>query len=151
MYCANCGTLIDENLNYCNRCGKPVAKDELVKHNDAAISVLKSLSVSTGWVGVAGLGGLIGLIAILAVNQVAPELIVIISILFLTTAFSICFLLTRQISRLTETGLSIKENSKQKPAPGQLNPAVTGQIESPRAPFISVTENTTRTLDKTKV
>lgn len=151
MYCSTCGTLINEELNYCNRCGKRVAKDELMKHNDAAVSALKILSVSTGWVGVVGLGGLIPLIGILLGNRAAPELIVILSILFLATAFTICFMMTRQISRLIETVSPEKQNSKQNYATERLNSPVTGQIESPREPFISVTEHTTRTLEKIPV
>ena len=154
MCCATCGNLIDENLNYCNRCGNRVAGDKLVKPADSTASLVKSLSIATGLVGVVGLGGLIGLIAILAGNagnHNAPELIVILSGLFLLTTFGICFLLIRQISRLTDKMLPTKEQANQKFAPEQLNPRVAAQIESPREPFLSVTENTTRTLDKTKV
>ncbi len=146
MYCATCGTLIDENLNYCNRCGNRVAKDELVGQADlTTVSLLKNLSIATGFVGVVGLGGLIGLIGILIGNNAVPELIVILSILFLATTFAICFLLTRQISRLSGNLISNGEKSKQKNAPEA------GQIEPTRQSFLSVTENTTRTLDKTKV
>ncbi|MDQ3133156.1 MAG: hypothetical protein M3Q99_20700 [Acidobacteriota bacterium] len=151
MYCSTCGTLINEDLNYCNRCGNRVAKDELMKHDGAAVSALKILSISTGWVGVVGLGGLIGLIGILLGSHAAPELIVILSVLFLASAFGICFLMTRQISRLIEAVNPGKQNSKQNSAPEQLNSPVAGQIESPREPFISVTENTTRTLEKIPV
>ncbi len=122
--------------------------------DEATVSVLKILSISTGCVGVVGLGGLIGLIAILAGNagnRSAAELIVIVSILFLMTTFGICFLLIRQISRLTDKMLSNKENVNQKSAPDQLNFSAAVQIESPREPFLSVSENTTRTLDKNKV
>jgi hypothetical protein len=152
MYCPTCGSLIDEKLNYCNRCGNRVAKDELAIRNEATISVIKTLSVAAGVSGVVGLGGLIGLIAILIGNHVIPELVAILTVLFAVTVFGICFMLTRQISRLTGNLISTKENSKQKPLPEQLNAPVTGQIESPRESFIgSVTENTTRMLDKTKV
>ena len=59
MYCATCGSLIDEKLNYCNRCGNRVAKDgELIKQTDSTASLVRNLSISTGIVGVAGLGGL---------------------------------------------------------------------------------------------
>lgn len=149
MYCQSCGSLVNDELNYCNRCGNRVAKDnELIKQTDASVSVLENLSSSVGYVGFIGLGGFIGLIAILVGNHVAPELIGILSLLFLATTFGICFLLTRQISRLTETALSPKENPTQKTAPEQLNAPVTGQIELPRQPLASVTENTTRTLDE---
>jgi hypothetical protein len=151
MYCATCGSLIDEKLNYCNRCGNRVSKNELATRDQATVSVLKILSVSTGWVGVVGLGGLIGLIAILVSNKVVPELIAVLSILFAATVFGICFMMTRQISRLSGNLLPANENAKQKPSPEQLNAPTTGQIEVPPATFRSVTENTTRTLDKTKV
>ena len=148
MYCITCGSLIDEKLNYCNRCGNRVAKNELATQRDPSASVLKVLSLSTGIVGATGLGSFIGLIAILVVNHVLPELIAVISILYLAATFSICFLMTRQISRLTGNLISPKENSKQQTAPEQLIAPVTGQIESARQPFASVTENTTRTLDE---
>ena len=148
MYCATCGSLIDEKLNYCSRCGNRVVKDELATQATVIASVLKSLAESAGWVGVVGVGGLIGLIAILLGNKVVPELIVILSVLFLATTFAICFLLTRQISRLTENLISPEESHKQKNVPEQLNAPVTQQIESPRQPFASVTEHTTRTLDE---
>jgi hypothetical protein len=151
MYCATCGSLIDENLNYCNRCGNRVSKDELMKQNDATVSVLKILSISTGWVGVVGLGGLIGLIAILVNNHVVPELIAMLCLLFAATTFGICFMMMRQISRLSGNLLPANENAKQKSVPEQLNAPTTGQIEAPPAAFRSVTENTTRTLDKTKI
>ncbi len=149
MYCATCGSLINEELNYCNRCGNRVAKgNELVKKTDVTVSVLENLSGSIRYVGFAGIGGFIGLIAILVGNNVQPELIAIISILFLLTTFGICFLLTRQIYRLTKNLISTKEDSKQKILPEQLNAPITGQIEVPHQPFASVTENTTRTLDE---
>lgn len=150
MFCSTCGNSINEELNYCNRCGKRVVKDELATQNAAAVSALKILSVSTGWVGVVGLGGLIGLIGILLGSRAAPELIVILSVLFLTAAFGICFLMTRQISHLIEASNPPKDNLKQKSAPEQLNSVAAGQIEAPREPFISVTEETTRTLEKVR-
>ncbi len=148
MYCANCESLIDEKLNYCNRCGNRVAGNELAKQTNPNVSVLENLSSSVGYVGFFGLGGFIGLIAILIGNNVLSELVAVISILYLLTTFGICFLLTRQISRLTGNLISLKENSKHQAAPEQLNAPVTGQIESPRQPFAGVTENTTRTLDE---
>lgn len=151
MYCAGCGSIISEELNYCNRCGSRVAGNELLPRTDAKVSISKNLAVAAGFVGVVGLGGLIALIAILVVNHADPTLITILSIMFAATAFGICFLLTRQISRLTETANPVKQSSKQKLAPEQLNPFTAPQIESPRETFLSVTENTTRTLDKNKV
>ena len=147
MYCSTCGTLINTELNYCNRCGSST-KNESTKHNVAVVSGLKIISFSTGWVGVVGLGGLIALVGILFSNQVPLEWIVTLSALFLITTFGICFLMTRQISRLTEVLNSGEQHSQQKSPPGQLNSHVVAQIESPRESFISTTENTTHNLEK---
>lgn len=151
MYCAACGSLISEELNYCNRCGSRVAGNELSPRTDAKVSISKNLAVAAGFVGVGGLGGLIALIAILVVNRVDPTVLTILALMFAATAFGVCFLLTRQISRLTETANPANRNPKQKFAAEQLNSFAAQQIESPRETFVSVTENTTRTLDKTKV
>lgn len=151
MYCITCGNLMDEKLNYCNRCGNRVVKNELAARNEATVSVIKTLSVATGVAGVVGLGGLIGLIAILIASHVVPELAAILAVLFAATAFSICFMLTRQISRLSSIAFLPAENAQLRSATEQLNAPAIGQIEAPVAPFRSVTENTTRTLGKTEV
>ncbi len=118
MYCQTCGTLIDENLNYCNRCGNRVAKNELATQKNPNSAALQNLAFATGLVGFTGLGGLIGLIAILVSNNAVPELIVILSTLFLAATFAICFMLTRQMSRLTET--LPKKNLSQKFVPEKI-------------------------------
>ncbi|MDQ6788299.1 MAG: hypothetical protein M3033_15955 [Acidobacteriota bacterium] len=151
MYCANCGSPINEELNYCNRCGKRVAGNELATRGDGSVSVLKSLSIATGFVGVFGVGGLIAIIIKLIESGIQSPAVVFLVFFFAATVFGICFLLTRQISRLTETSVSTKRNLKEKLAPEQLNSNAAAQIESPREPFLSVTENTTRTLNKTKI
>ena len=148
MYCSTCGTAINTELNYCSSCGNSISKDVLTKDNAAVVSGLKILSFSTGWVGVVGLGGLIALIGILFSNQVPLEWVVTIAVLFLITTFGICFLMTGQISRLTEVLNSGKQNLQQKSPPEQLNSPVVEQIEAPRESFINSSENTTRNLEK---
>jgi hypothetical protein len=147
MYCQTCGNLLNENLNYCNRCGSKVIGSELTKSANLTGEALSNLSASMGYVGVAGLGGFVGLIAILIGNSVAPELVAVIALIFAATAFGICFLMMRQMSRITGFEQSDREISNRRSAPEQLNVPITGQIEAPRQPFASVTENTTRTLD----
>ncbi len=157
MYCATCGTLIDESLNYCNRCGNRVVKNELTMRggSDVSGSVLKSLSIATGFVGVIGLSGLFALIAILLANRAGGPDAIFLALLFAATVFGVCFLLTRQISRLSSAGgadFSEKRKFKQTGEPEQLNPVdAATQFQPLERPFRSVTENTTRTLDKNKV
>ncbi len=136
MYCQSCGSLIGDELNYCNRCGNRVGAGNTLttQDGDARISVLKSLSIATGFVGVVGVGGLIGLIAILISSRAVGPDAVFLAVLFAATVFGICFLLTRQISRLTETALPAKKDTKQKRAPEQLN-STAAEIESPRQSF----------------
>lgn len=155
MYCQSCGSQINAELNYCNRCGNRVGGNELatLDGGDARLSVLKSLSIATGFVGVVGVGGLIGLIAILINSGVRGPDLVFLALLFAATVFGICFLLTRQISRFSENGIvSPKQNLKQKRAPEQLNAAdAATEFQPAHKHFRSVTENTTRTLDKNNV
>lgn len=147
MYCQTCGNLLNENLNYCNRCGSKVIGSELTKSANLTGDAMSNLSASLGYVGVAGLGGFVGLIAILLGNDAPPPLIGAIALIYALTAFSISFMMIRQLSRISRLNENSKELPNQKFAFEQLNPAFTGQIEAPRQPFASVTENTTRTLD----
>jgi len=141
MYCATCGTLITKNLNYCNRCGARVDKLTTTEKSEA----VEYLSMATGFVGLGGLGLTVGLIAILLNFGVVPQVIVMLAIAFLATVFGISFLMVRQISQMANTSLTSRKDASEN---SQLNPANTAQLEEPRQPISSVTENTTRTLEK---
>jgi len=142
MYCATCGTLINTELNYCNRCGARVDKLALSEHKS---ETLEYLSMATGFVGLGGLGLTVGLIAILLNYNVVPQVIVMLTLAFLAAVFGISFLMIQQISRMTNAPQSLKGNSSER---AQLNSPTTAQLDSPREPVMSVTENTTRTLEK---
>lgn len=145
MYCSTCGSLINEKLNYCNRCGARVDKLATVEKPSKALGLL---SAATGFVGIGGLALTVGLIAILLNFSVKPEVLVMLTLAFLATVFSICFLIIRQISQMSNTSTSKKEKLLENP---QLNQPFTMQLEEPRQPARSVTENTTRTLEKEAV
>ena len=142
MYCSTCGTLLDTKLNYCKRCGARIEKLATTENTGG----LQSLSMSAGFVGLGGLGLTVGLIAILLKNNVVIEAVVILAMCFLATVFGITFLMMRQLSRMTmpATGEQISE----KPNPVQLGATNTAQLEEYRQPAQSVTEHTTRTLEK---
>jgi hypothetical protein len=142
MYCSTCGTLINTELNYCNRCGARVDKLAVSENKSEA---LEYLSMATGFVGLGGLGLTVGLIAILLNFSVIPQVVVMLAIAFLATVFGISFLMIQQISRMTNVSLTSKKNSSEK---AQLNSPNTAQLEEHREPALSVTENTTRTLEK---
>jgi len=141
MYCSTCGTLINTELNYCNRCGARVDKLATVENSSAT----GYLSMATGFVGLGGLGLTVGLIAILLKHGVVPEAVVILAIAFLATIFGMTFMMIRQISQMSNAALPAKEKAFASP---QLNSPPAAQLEEPRQPARSVTENTTRTLEK---
>jgi len=141
MYCSTCGALINTELNYCNRCGARVDKLETTETQSAA----EHLSMATGFVGLGGLGMTVGLIAILLNYSVIPQVVVILVIAFLAAVFGMTFLMLRQISQMTNYSVTSKKNSSEK---AQLNSPNTAQLEEHREPVLSVTENTTRTLEK---
>jgi hypothetical protein len=141
MYCSTCGSLINTELNYCNRCGARVDKLATREKSPAAIY----LSMATGFVGLGGLGLTVGLIAILLKNGVIPAAVVILGLAFLLTVFGMTFMMLRQISQLSNAAPPRKEEASETP---QLNAPRAQQLEEPRQPARSVTENTTRTLEK---
>ena len=144
MFCATCGTPIIQNLNYCNRCGARVEKLATTENSSAT----GYLSMATGFVGLGGLGLTVGLISLLLKHGVVPEVVVMLAIAFLVTVFGMTFMMIRQISRMTETAQI--SNGKPFTIP-QSNAPNTAQLEEPRQPLMSVTENTTRTLEKESV
>lgn len=141
MYCSTCGTEIKPELNYCNRCGARV--DKLATADKSA--ALEYMSMATGFVGLGGLGLTVGLIAILLNFSVLPSVLVMVTLAFLSTIFGISFLMIQQISRMTDAGKISKEKAFEFQ---QLNAPNTAQLAEPRQPAMSVTENTTRTLEK---
>ena len=144
MYCSACGTLIKSGLNYCNNCGARVDKNT---GESTSSMVLQYLAMAIGFVGLGGLGLTVALIAILLKNNVKTEVIVILSILFLSVIFGISFLLIQQLSKLINVSLPATEKYAAQERPEQLNGVNTAQLEPMREPAGSVTETTTRTLD----
>ena len=154
MYCATCGSLINQELNYCNRCGAKV--DKLATAGEKSEGV-EYLSMATGFVGLGGLGMTLGLIAILLNYKVIPEVVVMLTLAFLSTVFGISYLMLQQISRMAKSSSSEKTLEKANPARlGAVNTAQLEEYQQParslleehQQPAQSVTENTTRTLDE---
>ncbi len=142
MYCATCGSLLNQELNYCNRCGARVDKLAVSENKSEA---LQYLSMATGFVGLGGLGLTVGLIAILLNFSVQSEVVVMLALAFLAAVFGISFLMIQQISRMTNASQPSSKNVFEN---SQLSSSNTAQLEEPRIPAASVTENTTRTLER---
>lgn len=142
MYCSTCGSEIKPELNYCSRCGARVDKLATAEKPSRALGVL---SAGTSFVVLGGLGLTLGLITILLQNHVVIEAVVMLALAFLATVFGISFMMMRQISQMAGNAPRLKENA---PENLKLNSPNTAQLEEPRQPARSVTENTTRTLEK---
>lgn len=111
MYCQKCGNSVDEHLSYCNRCGAKLFKED-VSPQATANAVATNLSIAVGFTGLGGLGILVGLTAILLKNGAVPEVVVMLSVVYLATLFGICFMILRQISRLTKTSQSSSDEKQ---------------------------------------
>lgn len=144
MYCSGCGVQMQDDLNYCNRCGSKVPKSD-------AASVAEILSQSVAYVGGFGLLAFIFVLLILVKKGVEMNALVPISFFYLAALFGICFLLIRQAAVFVGKSTSTKPAEKDASQPTYLRPVTTAQLKEPGAEPISVTEHTTRTLDEVLV
>lgn len=142
MYCSGCGTQLESELNYCNRCGNRVPKSE-------AMSVAENLSQSVSYVGGFGLLGFIFVALVLLKREVPMEAFVPISFFYLTALVVICWLIIRHSSQLTNLRIDARRSAENISAPNYLSPRTTAQLSEPADAGIgSVTEHTTKTLDE---
>ena len=142
MYCANCGSEIKIGLNYCSRCGARAAKIE----TEIGRSLSENLTASLGYIGAFGLVGYIFVALVLVKNGVSGNALAAISLFYLATLFGICFMILQQLKTLP--GKSKAPDFQNNFGHEQLEAADTAQLEEPKQQPISVTERTTRTLDK---
>jgi hypothetical protein len=146
MFCANCGSQIKAELNYCNRCGTRVVKMD----SDMQKPVADNLSSAIGYIGGSGLFCFIFIVLILVKNNVNPTVLVAISLAYLCALFGICSMILQHLKTLPGKSQAQNMDFQGNFQSRQLDAATTAQLEEPREMPISVTENTTRTLDKVK-
>ena len=145
MYCANCGNSIDETLKYCKSCGVRLVRE---KENDSSRSMLNMLLTVISLIAVFGFGILVALVSVLLKSSVSPEALVIITLAYLAVLFGVCFTLLRQIPKLIDAKLNQKNQTPELMQPAQISERNMAQLDEYREPVRSVTENTTRTLEK---
>lgn len=146
MYCWSCGKEVKENLNYCSGCGARVEKDE---SEDYSSSWMNNPSTSVGYLGIFGLGGFIFLVIQLLKRELDPSFVFALCALYLAALFGICFMILRQTSNRPEKPANKDYAEPDYVKPKTFRSKITNQLESPSSePIPSVTENTTRTLDK---
>ena len=143
MYCESCGKKIDESLNYCNGCGASL-RSEVRSQKSLAAFLIAGLTVIT-------ITGFLLLAMILAymIDRVTPRIepLFVFGGVFLFVLFGIAFLIMRQVSRIIDHELKVRDAPKRTVEPPvKLPPRSTNQLDEFREPA-SVTDATTRTLE----
>ena len=143
MYCPNCANEIKEGLRYCNSCGFRLPNESVSE--DA--SIIGKLATGAGFVGVVGLIGFIFLIKLMLEWRVLEPVMILVSLFYLGCVFGLC---AYTLSFIKVFRSESKPAGRADVAP-QLPPRNTNQLEEPKEPPASVTDHTTRTLDKVPV
>jgi hypothetical protein len=118
--------------------------------NGAPDRMLRSVLSALLGIVVMGLGILVGLVSILLKNEVKTDAIFGVILAYLLTLFGISFSLSRQATKLIDH--KVKGWSAGNPGFEQLpRQRTTAQLEEFREPAMSVTDHTTRTLDKVPI
>ncbi|MGI8408815.1 MAG: hypothetical protein ACR2M8_02910 [Pyrinomonadaceae bacterium] len=152
MYCSRCSTQINEDLNFCSTCGERVNKNELAQSSKKHTKTLDTLATIAICIGSAGMLFLVGLLSILLDKAIPLQMVVLLAGMYLAAWFGILYKILGQISKLVDANLEDRKYRKAEVTPPvQLTNKITAQLEEHREPAASVTENTTRPLDKVPV
>lgn len=147
MHCPNCGKIVNKSLKYCKDCGERLSKADEIDKDGAPGKMLDNILTTLFLVVMFGMGILVGLVAVMLGNNVRTEVVTTIVIAYLTVIFAICLMLARQVPKLIDARLKSTDQVHDT-EPYQLRPLTTAQLEEFREPVMSVTEHTTKTLDK---
>ena len=140
MYCAACGTPLAPGLSYCNRCGM-----SLKERSDSSSSPVNSYLTAITIVGLAGMGLMLGGAVALKGAGLNGDVIGIFMLMIFCIVAIVEFSLCRQLSRVNRAS-----ERSQSPAPPSMTQPAEFRGPQPHAlaePPLSVTENTTRTLE----
>ena len=140
MFCPKCGNSVNGGLKYCNTCGARLSVEEVDKDGTPG-KMLDNVLTTLFLIVMFGMGILVGLVAVLLSNAVATQVVVLIVLAYLAAIFGVCFSLVRQVPKLIDAKLNLLKTNL---------PAVESrpQLDEYREPAMSVTDKTTRTLDK---
>lgn len=148
MYCSKCGSLVNDALKYCKSCGVRLLEDD---DKDTHGSILDNLLTTLCFIVLGGLGILIGLIAVLLDKSVSHEAVALIAITYIVGLFGICFMILSPVPKLITAKLNKESERGETISFVQLPAKNTAQLEEHRESVLSVTENTTRTLEKVAI
>jgi hypothetical protein len=150
MHCANCGTVLSQNLNFCQHCGSRSNR----RGSPAAPAATSHLLISAGGVtGVVGLMAFFPILRELLHSGAGPELIFLVLAAYLLTVLAMFSVFIWQGAK-SRRGMSF-EDTPHKTDEVYRSPTFRGvdtaQLEPSNQRPASVTEHTTRTLDDVPV
>lgn len=147
MYCSGCGSQLQTGLNYCSRCGRRVAEDQQGGSGFAPTPpVIAAITAGVGFF------CFMLVLRVLTRSDVPPNQFIPISFVYFSALFGICFMILRHGSAAIKNEAARTEHPEQVAAePVYIRPANTAQLPEPSDLPASVTEHTTRTLEKTPV
>ncbi|HEV3467892.1 MAG TPA: zinc ribbon domain-containing protein [Pyrinomonadaceae bacterium] len=155
MYCPSCGNSVAEGLKYCNRCGASLGGDEGRPGLAGLTGPAWAISLAAALITLGGLAMLfvLGLTLINRGADLSPSggimMLAVLAVIALVD-----WMLIRQLARVIDAyrGAGVPpapaRRSDAARAPAELDERQPARLEAPREPFISVTEQTTRTLEQ---
>lgn len=144
MYCAGCGRPLSVNLNYCNSCGARNEKNALVVSNSSN----RMMGFAGPAVAIVGLIGFIEVLKMLLNSRLDSPAVILILLAYLLTVFLMFAVLIGHVwKRSGDIRIKSKDRDDDYNAPSSFRGVNTAQLGEPRQPAMSVTENTTRTLE----
>lgn len=144
MYCTGCGSQLQTGLNYCSRCGRRVAEDSA-----SGSAFTPTPPIVAAFTAGAGFFCYILVIRVLSRAGVPPNQFVPLSFFYFAALFGICFLILRHGSGAKEKQERPSDNPEaERSERSYIGPANTAQLTEPNEMPASVTDHTTRTLDK---
>jgi len=156
MFCPYCGTETTQGLNYCNRCGgnlAPLTQTAQESRIIVASGAAWAAGLTTTAVVIIGLGMIFPITSELTSKGMAPTAVVAIALLVALGVVACAAMLLRFWSTLLGVGAARQQANAPTALP-QPKAQDTRGLEAPRfdslnpAPAQSVTEQTTRTLDR---
>jgi hypothetical protein len=155
MYCPSCGNAVAEGLKYCNRCGASLAAEEGRPGVGGLSGPAWAVSLAVALVTLGGLSMLFVLgVLLVKRGQDLPPSAGIMALAFLALIALVDWMLIRQFSRVVELQRGAVAPARPKRRAGEagglagLGEAQPARLEAPREPFLSVTDQTTRTLER---
>jgi hypothetical protein len=146
MYCSSCGAPVTQGLSYCQRCGANLKPSEaLIPAKPTGLVWLVAFGFAMMGTPIGAVALVSGLIKELLERGIPFRSILPLAIFMLAIVFGAALLLSRLISPLVKAYLQTGAPAEAKKP--ELSGRAPAQLEAPREPASSITENTTRTFE----